>query len=47
MENPVDLKLMPLVYHKERLILDYEPTMLLIEHDVKFREKIATKILHM
>ena len=31
----------------EKLILYYEPTMLLIEHDVKFREKIATKILHM
>ena len=31
----------------EKLILDYGPTMLLIEHDVKFREKIATKILHM
>ena len=31
----------------ERLILKYEPTMLLIEHDEKFREKIATKIIEM
>ncbi len=26
----------------ERLILEYEPTMLFVEHDVRFREKIAT-----
>ena len=26
----------------EKLILDYEPTMLFVEHDARFREKIAT-----
>ncbi len=26
----------------EKLILEYEPTMLFVEHDVRFREKIAT-----
>lgn len=29
----------------EKLILDYKPTMLFVEHDVMFREKIATKII--
>lgn len=29
----------------EKLILDYEPTMLIVEHDVKFRENIATQII--
>lgn len=29
----------------ENLILEYQPTMLIVEHDVRFREKIATKIL--
>ena len=27
----------------EKLILEYKPTMLLVEHDVRFREQIATK----
>lgn len=27
----------------EKLLLDYEPTMLFVEHDIRFREKIATK----
>jgi lincosamide and streptogramin A transport system ATP-binding/permease protein len=27
----------------EKLILEYEPTMLLVEHDVIFGEKIATQ----
>ena len=27
----------------ERLILEYKPTMLLVEHDVRFREQIGTK----
>ncbi len=27
----------------EKLILRYEPTMLLVEHDVRFREKVATE----
>ena len=26
----------------EKLILQYEPTMLLVEHDVRFQEKVAT-----
>ena len=29
----------------EKLIATYEPTMLLVEHDVRFREEIATKVL--
>lgn len=29
----------------EELILEYKPTMLVVEHDVKFRERIATKII--
>lgn len=31
----------------EKLILDYHPTMLVVEHDVKFREKIATRVVEM
>ena len=31
----------------ENLILQYRPTMLIVEHDVRFREKIATKIVEM
>ncbi len=31
----------------ERLIEEYKPTMILVEHDVRFREKIATKIVDM
>ena len=29
----------------EKLLLEYQPTMLFVEHDVRFREKIATKIM--
>ncbi|MBD5097537.1 MAG: ABC-F family ATP-binding cassette domain-containing protein [Lachnospiraceae bacterium] len=29
----------------EKLLLEYQPTMLFVEHDVRFREKIATKII--
>lgn len=29
----------------EKLLLDYKPTMLFVEHDVRFREKIATKTI--
>lgn len=29
----------------EKLILGYEPTMLLVEHDVRFREKVATSVI--
>ena len=31
----------------EKLILEFKPTMLLVEHDVRFREKIATEIVEM
>ena len=31
----------------ERLILKYEPTMLVVEHDRKFCEKIATKVIEL
>lgn len=31
----------------EKLILQYEPTMLLVEHDVRFQEKVATDIVRM
>lgn len=29
----------------EKLIEKYEPTMIFVEHDVKFKEKIATKTI--
>lgn len=29
----------------ERLILAYQPTMLIVEHDARFREKIATRVV--
>ncbi len=29
----------------EKLLLQYEPTMLLVEHDVRFQEKVGTKIV--
>lgn len=31
----------------ERLLLEYQPTMLFVEHDVMFREKIATKTIEL
>lgn len=31
----------------EKLLLSYQPTMLVVEHDVKFREKIATRVLEL
>ncbi len=31
----------------ERLIKQYRPTMLLVEHDVRFRERVATKVIEM
>lgn len=31
----------------EKLLLRYQPTMLFVEHDTKFREKIATKIIEL
>ena len=31
----------------EELILAYQPTMILVDHDVRFREKIATRVVEM
>lgn len=31
----------------EKLLLEYQPTMLFVEHDIRFREKIATKIIEL
>ena len=31
----------------ERLLLEYRPTMLFVEHDVRFRERIATKVIEL
>ncbi len=31
----------------EKLILKYEPTMMLVEHDVRFREKVATNVIYL
>ena len=31
----------------EKLILEYQPTLLFVEHDKKFREKIATQIVEL
>ena len=31
----------------EKLILEFKPTMLLVEHDVRFREKAATQIVEL
>lgn len=31
----------------EKLLLEYKPTMLFVEHDIKFREKIATEIIEL
>ena len=29
----------------EKLLLDYQPAMLFVEHDIRFREKIAEKTI--
>lgn len=29
----------------EKLLLEYEPTLLFVEHDVRFREKVATEVI--
>ena len=29
----------------EKLILQYKPTMLLVEHDIRFQEKVGTDII--
>jgi len=31
----------------EKLILQYQPTMLLVEHDIRFCEKVATKVVEL
>lgn len=31
----------------EKLLLEYQPTMLFVEHDVRFREKIATRVIEL
>ena len=31
----------------EKLLLEYKPTMLFVEHDTCFRERIATKIIEL
>ena len=31
----------------EKLLLEYEPTMLFVEHDVRFREKVATRVVEL
>ena len=31
----------------EKLIEEYQPTMLIVEHDVRFREKMATKVVEL
>lgn len=31
----------------EKLLLAFQPTMLFVEHDVRFKETIATGVLHM
>ena len=31
----------------EKLIMEYRPTLLFVEHDVRFREKIATAVVNL
>ncbi len=31
----------------EELLLEFKPSMILVEHDVRFQEKIATRVVHM
>lgn len=31
----------------EKLLLEYEPTLLFVEHDVRFRERVATKVVEL
>jgi lincosamide and streptogramin A transport system ATP-binding/permease protein len=31
----------------EKLILQYQPTMLFVEHDIRFCEKVATKVVEL
>lgn len=31
----------------EKLLLEYQPTMLFVEHDVRFREKVATRVIEL
>ena len=29
----------------EKLIMQYKPTMLIVEHDIRFQEKVATEVI--
>ena len=31
----------------EQLILRYQPTMILVDHDIRFQEKIATRVVEL
>lgn len=31
----------------EQLILQYQPTMILVDHDIRFQEKIATRVVEL
>jgi ATPase subunit of ABC transporter with duplicated ATPase domains len=31
----------------EELLLDFQPTMLLVDHDIRFQEQIATRVIKM
>ena len=31
----------------ENVLLKYEPTMIVVDHDIRFQEKIATKLIEM
>lgn len=31
----------------EKLLLEYEPTLLFVEHDIRFRERVATKVVEL
>ncbi|MDD3369921.1 MAG: ATP-binding cassette domain-containing protein [Lachnospiraceae bacterium] len=31
----------------EKMIMEYQPTMLIVEHDVRFQEKVATKVINL
>ena len=32
---------------REKLLLEYQPTMLFVEHDVRFRERIASRTIEL
>ena len=41
------MKMQSRVKQIEKLILEYQPTMLFVEHDKKFCEKIATNVVEL